>query len=217
MPPTSVSKVRANASPITAHTYTNIKEGKEYICCKYCESKYQKSSGTKVVFEHLRNKHPEEIDDIINDKIEKSGNINSFIEEVLLMSFITGSLPFRFLENKFFRQFISLINSSYRLPNRHDLSNATLNRVYEKIAVKLEGKLNNALAVVITMDCWTSICWTAVELKTSFIDILKEWNIVAKTIGFVADNEPTMISCVAQLKEEILTKFFHTFGFFFFV
>ena len=76
---------------------------------------------------------------------------------MLLLSFITGNLPFRFLENKYFQQFISLINGSYKLPNRNDLSNSILNRVYEKVETRVSNDLKNAIAVTITTDCWTSV------------------------------------------------------------
>lgn len=161
------------------------------------------------------------------------------------MSIIKGNLPFRFLENKYFQQFISLINSSYKLPNRHDMANTILNRVFEATSAKLRNELNSALVVAITTDCWTSVqdlsylgltCHyidqnfelrngiltikhvngsTAEELKTCILDILKDWNVITKTICIVADNEPTMVSCVAQLKEDILNKYAHKFGFFF--
>ena len=44
---------------------------------------------------------------------------------------------------------------------------------------------------------------------------MKKWNILTKTVCAVTDNEPTMMSCVAQLKEEILNKYPHKFQTFF--
>ena len=234
---------RSNVSPIHEHSYQKTISEIEYVCCKYCDAKFKKTSGTNVVLTHLRNKHEDKCMDCIEKNIKKKGAINSIIEEVLLMSFITGNLPFRFLENRYFKQFISLLNNSYKLPSRHDLSGDTLNRVYDLTAAEVSKDLKAAQAVAISTDCWTSVqdfsylgltshfinknfelanfvlaikhvqASTAEELKKVIISILTEWGILEKTLAVVTDNEPTMMLCVEKLKYEVLK--YSKFGYFF--
>ncbi|CAF0933722.1 unnamed protein product [Brachionus calyciflorus] len=67
------------------------------------------------------------------------------------------ALPVSVVENNYFKKFLSLLSSSFKLPSRFFLSNRILDAQYSITKQAIQGELNEAEAVAITLDCWTSV------------------------------------------------------------
>ena len=94
------------------------------------------------------------IDPIKADKLNKSSA--GVITRTLLLFIITSCLPFRIVENFFFKKLINLLCSSYVIPNRRTLSTTILNDTYESIISQIKNKLKDAETISATTDLWTS-------------------------------------------------------------
>jgi hypothetical protein len=70
--------------------------------------------------------------------------------------FITDFQPFSVVEDALFKQFVSALNPSYQLPNRHTLSRTTIPALYEETVLKVKDRISQGMKFCITTDCWTS-------------------------------------------------------------
>ena len=73
-----------------------------------------------------------------------------------MMFIITAGLPFRCVENKYFKSFIEGLNPSYKLPSRKKISDL-VNTYYGKKKKRVEEKLKEADSITLTTDCWSSV------------------------------------------------------------
>jgi hypothetical protein len=78
------------------------------------------------------------------------------IDKKLLLLFITDFQPFSVVEDAGFKQFVSALNPSYQLPNRHTLSRTTIPALYEETVLKVKDCISQGMKFCITTDCWTS-------------------------------------------------------------
>lgn len=78
------------------------------------------------------------------------------IDKKLLLLFITDFQPFSVVEDALFKQFVSALNPSYQLPNRHTLSRTTIPALYEETVLKVKDRISQGMKFCITTDCWTS-------------------------------------------------------------
>jgi hypothetical protein len=86
------------------------------------------------------------------DSISEETNIQ--LDKLLVTAFCSGNIPFSFVENEYFKQFIATIRPGYKLPNRMILSNELLTQQYEDIKKKVDEKIHNAHNIVLTVDEW---------------------------------------------------------------
>ena len=88
----------------------------------------------------------------------------------LLMFIITASLPFRCVENEFFKKFCRVLNKDFKLPDRKKLSDMASKYYVEKKTL-LKLKLLKAKIVNFTTDCWTSVQnFSYIGLTAHFLD-----------------------------------------------
>jgi hypothetical protein len=78
------------------------------------------------------------------------------IDKKLYLLFITDFQPFSVVEDALFKQFVSALNPSYQLPNRHTLSRTTIPALYEETVLKVKDRISQGMKFCITTDCWTS-------------------------------------------------------------
>ncbi|XP_064467904.1 E3 SUMO-protein ligase ZBED1-like isoform X2 [Ornithodoros turicata] len=64
--------------------------------------------------------------------------------------------PLSFLEDKEFKQFVSMLNPSYQLPSRKTLSTVYMPQMYAKISQQVRSELQGCSSVCLTTETWTS-------------------------------------------------------------
>jgi hypothetical protein len=71
------------------------------------------------------------------------------------MFIVTAALPFRCVENTNFVKFCKALNSTYKLPDRIEISKMT--KLQHKLGKdKLKRELEDVKHSALTSDCWTS-------------------------------------------------------------
>ncbi|XP_039298299.1 E3 SUMO-protein ligase ZBED1-like [Nilaparvata lugens] len=65
--------------------------------------------------------------------------------------------PFSLVEDREFKEFVTMLNPSYKLPSRKTLSESLLPQLYSNLVADVKKKLADSLAVALTTDGWTSI------------------------------------------------------------
>lgn len=71
--------------------------------------------------------------------------------------FTNDMQPFNILEDRGFRNFVKILNSSYHLPSRKYVSNTLLPALYKEKYNYVENVVKNIQQnVTLTTDCWTS-------------------------------------------------------------
>lgn len=126
--------------------YKHVIINNDTIQCRYCSKFYFSNKFyTSTMGRHLK------IHNISNKN--QSTNIDSM--EQLIYSFVDGNIPFRFVENEYFKKFISSISNTFSLPSRKSISKL----IKEKADICKEivkDELKKAEYVTLVIDCWTS-------------------------------------------------------------
>ena len=94
------------------------------------------------------------IDTSSSDKLNKT--TAGVITRTLLLFIITSCLPFRIVENVFFKKLINLLCPTYVIPNRRTLSTTVLNDTHDSVISQIKNKLKDAETISATTDLWTS-------------------------------------------------------------
>ncbi|MBW0530449.1 hypothetical protein O181_070164 [Austropuccinia psidii MF-1] len=82
----------------------------------------------------------------------------SHLNELLLKALITSNIPFRFVENPFFKQFREeLVQSPFNLLNQFEISNNILPQMHAKHELSLMRDLNNQDNLTLSLDGWTDV------------------------------------------------------------
>ena len=84
------------------------------------------------------------------------------LDHLLAEAFYTGGVPFRFIENKYFQQFVTALKPVYTLPSRKALANDILDEVYAKTQKAVGTPIEESKYVNIVYDGWTDINGRAV-------------------------------------------------------
>ena len=131
-------------------------ESKECRKCKYCETTYKMSTGLTNLQYHLTRKHGLTFGKS-ETKIQLSKEERYEIDSALMFCLIFCFLPFSIVENKYFKNFVSKINThtDYTLPCRKTL-NILLEEIYEQYKDKLSSYLQGIKWIHATTDTWTS-------------------------------------------------------------
>ncbi|KAK8803231.1 hypothetical protein WA158_000925 [Blastocystis sp. Blastoise] len=88
--------------------------------------------------------------------VDNEMSVDRFYDD-LLCYFLTTNTPFSQVENKYLIQMFSDINSQYKLPKRHSLSNRHLDNTFYKIYEIVEERIRNATRVYLSFDGTTNI------------------------------------------------------------
>lgn len=147
---------RKNGSPI--HNYASeIQEGNSvYYKCNFCHVKYKKSGGTRTMMDHLRDSHSDLVGDSIDTKKRKLEDEKTLSDELLCMALITDNLPFRFVENEYFIEWLLRVAPNYNLPSRQSLADKVLELLYNRERNRIMSELEKASSVSLTTDGWVS-------------------------------------------------------------
>ena len=78
------------------------------------------------------------------------------LHSFLLLAIITSGIPFRFVENSWFRLYQSrLARSQYKIPGRHALIQNILPQVYADYVLQMKDQLKDAKRMTLSLDGWT--------------------------------------------------------------
>lgn len=130
---------------------------KMYDCClvnengKTCNKSFVHSGATTRMNEHLKRVHG--FSNVTYTEKRKSKNES--VSVLLVYFIISAALPFRIVENKFFKDFLNALNPQYKVPSRDEIR-SLINELYDEKFEKLSDILSKQDKVSITIDSWTS-------------------------------------------------------------
>jgi len=79
------------------------------------------------------------------------------LDHSLLKLFTKDLQPFSVVDDPGFKEFVHLLNPTYKIPNRHSISKVLIPAEYEKCMNAMKLLIDNELETgCITTDCWTS-------------------------------------------------------------
>lgn len=79
--------------------------------------------------------------------------------------------PFSIVEDNGFKNFVSTLNPSYKLPDRKTISGSLIPAAYEECLAYVQQRITNAKSVCITTDCWSSSVQDSyIAITAHFID-----------------------------------------------
>ncbi|MBW0509501.1 hypothetical protein O181_049216 [Austropuccinia psidii MF-1] len=149
----------------------------------------------------------------------------SHFNELLLKALITSNIPFRFVENPFFKQFQEeLVQSPFNLLNQFEISNKILPQMHAKHELSLMRELNNQDNLTLSLDRWTDISGNSIyamlllcgQYFKRFVEILDlnciqhTSNNILKAIKQVIKDKnilPGKISAVVTDSPSVMVKF----------
>ncbi|XP_026747001.1 zinc finger BED domain-containing protein 1-like [Trichoplusia ni] len=78
------------------------------------------------------------------------------LDEQLVRVIANGYYPFSMVEDEEFKKFVNMLNPAYKLPTRKTLSQSLIPKMCTKQEEKVRHNIENANAVCLTTDGWTS-------------------------------------------------------------
>ncbi|KAL4152780.1 hypothetical protein QTP88_000613 [Uroleucon formosanum] len=79
------------------------------------------------------------------------------LDTALIKLFIKDLQPFSVVEDTGFKEFVNMLNPSYKIPNRHTISKTLIPAAYEKCVNEVQSMILNELdKACLTTDCWTT-------------------------------------------------------------
>lgn len=83
-------------------------------------------------------------------------DVQKKIDDALLKMFTKDLQPFKIVEDEGFKNFVHLLNPSYKVPNRHTLSKVSIPALYQKCLNEMKEKVATEAVSGCITDCWTS-------------------------------------------------------------
>ncbi|XP_061794367.1 E3 SUMO-protein ligase ZBED1-like isoform X1 [Nerophis lumbriciformis] len=124
------------------------------VKCRICttELSYVNKS-TSSMLRHYRARHEHEVPETprINSATRKQ-----MLDEALLNFIVTDCQPLSIVESEGFRELVQVLEPSYVLPTRKTIKK-TLEKKYEEERERVKLEVQQAVAVSITADMWTSV------------------------------------------------------------
>ncbi|WVZ14298.1 hypothetical protein V8G54_011864 [Vigna mungo] len=165
--------------------------------CNYCGDLIKYSGGTSGMRNHLMRckenpnreafKRQKLSSSTTEVSVSPSPTVSKFDQNVsrmkLVKMFVESELPFRFVENKGFRDFVWSLQPRFELPSRTTLRREMW-ELYEEEKAKLKIFLSKQCErVCLTTDTWTSIQnLNYMSLTVHFID--KDWKLQKEILNF---------------------------------
>jgi len=75
----------------------------------------------------------------------------------LVKALVYSNVALSFVENPYFREFCSALNTDYCLPGRSKVSETTLHSIYTSTILELTDELKDARDITIILDGWTDV------------------------------------------------------------
>ena len=139
---TSTPRIKLTSSPIWEYCTKIVENNESFLLCNLCTSKFKYCGSPTTFKQHLIRGHgltfsTNKIITDINQLSDKSyvltsddkeivkKNKSSVITTCLLMFIITACLPFRILENDYFKRLMFMLCPSYKLQTRQTVSTTT--------------------------------------------------------------------------------------------
>lgn len=167
--------------------------------------KYSTLQGTSNLSYHICKFHKIEMNIEKKQNAEKESDKNN-IDEILTKWIINDNQSFRVVENKFFLQFVSLLNNNYKLLNRKNIA-LNIDTLYDKkfndiktMLSKIDSKFS------FSFDIWSSIKrHSYLGLKIHYLDENFIYN--SYTIDFYHITVSHSGENLSQIISDILKKF----------
>jgi hypothetical protein len=169
-----------------------------------CAKEYSYNSATTTLNRHLVTKHALQIKTLDNYRSRRSKIENDFNILVLNM-ILSGALPYRIVENKFFKLIINNYTSQ-KLPNRTLLSDIQ-DEYYIKTKKHVIDFLSKLSEFSITTDSWT-----AKYMKKSFISLTvhylnSDWKSGSTSLGIFNVEGSHSHTAIAEKIVELFNEF----------
>ncbi|XP_022162110.1 zinc finger BED domain-containing protein 4-like [Myzus persicae] len=116
------------------------------------------------------------------------------IDNAFIQLFTKDLQPFSVVDDIGFKDFVNLLNPSYKIPNRHAISKTLILEAYEKCFNEVKEIISNDLE----MACMTTDCWTSRNTE-NYIAITNFKNKIVLAVSDNADNVQNALSTL-QLK-----------------
>ncbi|XP_014437169.1 calcyclin-binding protein isoform X2 [Pelodiscus sinensis] len=164
--------------------FTKISE--DAVRCKLCsgELKYAKSTGSML--NHLKLKHPflscdtesrnqAALTAFISGNSRKcTAEREEQLTELLCTMITTDMLPVSVIEGSGFRALMNFVEPEYNVPVRQTIT-LRLEKCYEACVKSLRQKLDKAVQVAFTTDCWTAL--TTESYMTITCHYIENWEL----------------------------------------
>ena len=182
---TQQPKERVKKSPIWKHCKRIVGDNNVVIvACNYCKSQYRLSGSTSTALQHIRSHHQDKMTE--QEKLELNRNEHTTFDsktpkrqirgygdmcskilhtsykgmklnKSLCLALITGSVPFKFLDNPHFGMYVeTLSGNQYNLPSRTYMSTSVMPSIHHKLKQAVSDLLKNKKYISFTTDCWRS-------------------------------------------------------------
>ncbi|XP_077097966.1 E3 SUMO-protein ligase ZBED1-like [Siphateles boraxobius] len=195
------------------------------VRCLVCSTELKYHGNTSSMIRHFTAKH---------GAAKNHGNTNQVdwkreLDEALVNMVVKDSQPFSIVDDCGFKEFVSLLDSTYTLPSRKALKNMVVQK-YEEEKAKAKAIMQRVEAVSLTADMWTSFnmdaylavtchyvddsvklatvllgvlpfpeLHTAVNISAAMRSLMEEWGIEGKVTSIVTDAGANMVASVRSL------------------
>jgi hypothetical protein len=184
---------------------------------------------------HIENAHDINFDSSDEEEeIQNTKRRRSDFDELILKFIISAALPFRVLENAYFKRIFKRFHIT--LPSRHYISGPLLDHVYDDLANATRAELHGIHDLSLTLDFWQSKqCLSYLGCTAHFLNeelifkskalmvkhvatrhtrdvvadcvssIIEEWNLRDKIVAVVTDNAANMLNIAADINANQVT------------
>ncbi|XP_059208582.1 E3 SUMO-protein ligase ZBED1-like [Centropristis striata] len=199
-----------------------LKKTENLVQCVYCKIELAYHNSTSSMLQHLNRKHPfvnktssseaststssqQRMDSFVRHVPHCTVEEAAVLTESILNMLITDMRPLSMVEDKGFRNMISMFNPKYNLPSRTHFTNL-MEKKYEKIKEKLKISVKEAESVALTADIWTSVA-TEAYLGVTCHFLGNDWEMKSLTLTTMPLEERHTAVNIAEWLEEATTKF----------
>ncbi|KAK7901339.1 hypothetical protein WMY93_018108 [Mugilogobius chulae] len=219
--------------------------------CKYCDAVLKYSSSTSSLLYHISSQHPgmsgaaasTSIQPTINAMLAQSRCSDAKAESItqgICHMIEKDMMPISMVEGPGFRELMSLVQPSYKMPSRSAITRRIEKR-YEDKKNTVKEQLRLADWVALTTDCWTalntesyltvtshlisvdwdlksfvlltesmSVCHTADNLREKLIEAVGKWVLTGRVTACVHDKAKNIVAANRQADWHSVPCFAHT-------
>ncbi|XP_012574105.2 zinc finger BED domain-containing protein RICESLEEPER 2-like [Cicer arietinum] len=187
------SSKRKNRSQEWNH-FTEVPNSGQIAKCHYCGHLIKFKDGTSAMIMHLKRckEHPDNQEHkrqkTQNEELSVVSSPHSTFDQAacrleLVKMFVGAELPFRFVENVFFRNFVNVLQPQFDIPSR-----TTLRRAIWSLFDAERERLKIFISKHCGRVCLTTGTWTSIQnlsymsLTAHFVD--KNWNLHKRILNF---------------------------------
>ncbi|KAL5743189.1 hypothetical protein ACOSP7_029921 [Xanthoceras sorbifolium] len=180
---------RQKAECLEHFTIYYTKEGKKRSKCNYCGTTYSCAAGSGSGTTQIDPTQKNLMMQTTMDGYGVTGSVNTYsfnkeeCRRALAEMIIIDELPFRFVENRGFRRFCSLLCPTFEVPSRRTIVRDLYKLYIDEKAILKKMLRESKVRVSLTTDTWTSIKNINYMIVTAhFID--SDWQLQKRILSF---------------------------------